>query len=62
MTAVGRVRSAAGGGRVTVETSPVGQIQSNGIAERAIQAVEGQTRVLKDALEGRFSRTPLRGD
>lgn len=47
VTAVGRVRAAAGGGRMTVEMSPVGQSQSNGIAERAIQSVEGQTRVLK---------------
>ena len=54
VTAVGRVRAAAGGGRMTVEMSPVGQSQSNGIAERAIQSVEGQTRVLKDALEGRL--------
>ena len=51
---VGRLRAAAGGGRMTVEMSPVGQSQSNGIAERAIQSVEGQARVMKNALEDRL--------
>jgi hypothetical protein len=31
---IGRVRAAAGGGKMVVESSPVGQSQSNGIAER----------------------------
>ncbi len=40
---------------MAVEMRPVCQSQSNGIAERAIQAVVGQARVLKDALEERAS-------
>ena len=51
ITEVGRVRAAAGGGRMVVESSPVGQSQSNGIVERAIESVVGQMLVLKDALE-----------
>ena len=51
---VGRLRAAAGGGRLAVEMSPVGQSQSNGIAERAIQSVVGQARVMKNALEARL--------
>ncbi len=39
---------------MTVEMSPVGQSQSIGVAEQALLAVEGQTRVLKGALEGRL--------
>ena len=31
--------------------SPVGSSASNGVAERGVQTVEGQVRVLKDALE-----------
>ena len=54
VTEVGRVRAAAGGGRMVVESSPVGQSQSNGVVERAIGSVEGQLRVLRDALEGRL--------
>ncbi len=33
---VGRVRAAACGGRMMVESSPVGQSQSHGVVERAI--------------------------
>ena len=51
ITEIGRVRAAAGGGRMVVESSPVGQSQSNGIAERGIGTVVGQVRVLRDAFE-----------
>ena len=51
---IGRVRAAAGGGRMMVESSPVGQSQSNGVVERAIGSAVAQMRVLKDALEGRL--------
>ncbi len=51
VTAVGRARAAAGGDRMAVEMSPVGQSQSNAIAERAIQAVRPGS-----------SRMPVRGD
>ena len=36
------------------EVSPVGSSASNGVAERGVQTVEGQIRVLKDALEARL--------
>ena len=51
---IGRVRAAAGGGRMMVESSPVGQSQSNGVVERAIGSAVAQMRVLKDALEGKL--------
>ena len=35
------------------EFSPVGSSASNGVAERGVQTIEGQIRVLKDALESR---------
>ena len=54
VTEVGRLRAVAGGGRYIVENSPVGASASNGIAERAIQSVQGQVRVLKLALEKRW--------
>ena len=38
-------------GRFVVENSPVGSSQSNGVAEKAIQSVLGQVRMLKLALE-----------
>ena len=47
-------RAAAGGGRMAVEMSPVGQSASNGVVERAIQSVVGQARVVKSALEARL--------
>jgi hypothetical protein len=52
---VGRLRAAGGGGRMIVEYSPVGASASNGVIERGIQSIEGQVRVLKDALEARWS-------
>ncbi len=51
---VGRLRAAASGGRMVFEMGPVGESQSNGIAERAIQSVSGQARVLKNALRARL--------
>ena len=51
---VGRRRAAIGAGRFVVEHSPVGASASNGVAERAIQSVQGQVRVLKLALEDRL--------
>ena len=44
---------AVGGGKVLPEDSPVGSSDSNGVAERAVQSVEGQIRVLRAALEER---------
>ena len=35
---------------------PVKSSASNGVVERGIQSVQGQIRVLKDALEGRWKR------
>ena len=55
VTEVGCVRAGAGGGKMAVKSSPFGQSQSNGVVERAIQSVEGQVRVLRDALEARLS-------
>jgi hypothetical protein len=52
---VGRLRAAAGGGRYVEEMSPVGASASNGVIERGIQSIEGQVRVLLDALESRWN-------
>ena len=38
----------------TFETSPVGLSASDGVAERGVQAVQGQIRVLRDALGERL--------
>ena len=54
VTEVGRVRAAAGGGRMVVESSPVKQSASNGVVERAIGSEEAQVRVPKSALEARW--------
>ena len=51
---VGRLRAAAGGGKYIIENSPVRSSASNGKIERAIQALQAQTRVLKVALEDRW--------
>ena len=42
------------GCRTIVEESPVESKGSNGVVERAVQAIEGQVRVLKLALEARI--------
>ena len=54
ITAVGKVRAAAGGGKMIVEASPVGHSASNGVAERAIREVEQQIRTMRSALETRW--------
>eukprot|EP00969_Alexandrium_andersonii_P160560 7094351-Alexandrium_andersonii.AAC.1 len=36
---------------VTMEESPVGESESNGMAERAVQEIQGQVRTLRDAFE-----------
>ena len=41
---------------MSIESSPVGDSQSNGMVERGIQTWEGQVRTLKDALEHRIQR------
>ena len=43
-----------GGGRFVVENRPVGSSQSNGVAEKAIQSVHCQVRVLESALGNRW--------
>lgn len=50
---IGRLKVAKGG-RWIVEASPVGSHASNGVVERAIQSVQGQVRVMKDALEAKW--------
>ena len=50
---IGR-RKAEAGGRWIRENSPVGSHASNGVVERGIQSVEGQVRVMKSALEGKW--------
>eukprot|EP00969_Alexandrium_andersonii_P039439 1728313-Alexandrium_andersonii.AAC.1 len=37
-----------------MEESPVGESESNGMAERAVQEVQGQVRTLRDAFEARY--------
>ena len=51
---VARVRALQGGGRFTIENSPVGYHASSGIVECAIQSVAAQTRVVLDALEAKW--------
>ena len=51
VTDVGRVRAAGGAQKMNVEHSPKYSHKSNGVVERAIQAVEGQARVMRSALE-----------
>ena len=57
---IGSHRAAGGGGRMVVESSPVGDSQGNGVVERVIKSVQGQIRVLRSALEDPFrSLRPL---
>ena len=51
LTEVGKRRTPA---KTFHEVSPVGSSASNGVAERGVQTVEGQVRVLKDAFEMRL--------
>ena len=41
-------------GRVIHEVSPTGSSGSNGVIERTVQAIEGQVRTIKLALESRI--------
>jgi len=43
-------------GRAVPENSAVGESESNGAVERAIQTVEGQIRTMKDALEHKIGQ------
>jgi len=52
---VGKSRGGSSGRWIT-EFSPVKSSASNGVVERGIQSVQGQIRVLKDALEDRWKR------
>ena len=51
---IGRIRAARGGGKMHVELSPVHSSASNGVVERGIQAVQGQIRVMRSAVETRL--------
>ena len=42
---------------ITTEQSPVGEHASNGVAERAVQAIQGQARTFKLALEARTGKS-----
>ena len=53
---IGRRRKAEGStGKILPEDNPVGSSQSNGVIERAVQSIEAQVRVLRSALEERWS-------
>jgi hypothetical protein len=54
---VAALRAASSAGRVIRENSVVGDSKTNGVAERAIQSVEGMVRVLKAAVETRWGVT-----
>ena len=41
---------------ITTEESPVGEHASNGVVERAVQAIQGQARTFKLALEARVGK------
>ena len=41
---------------ITTEESPVGEHASNGVVERAVQAIQGQARTFKLALEARIGK------
>jgi hypothetical protein len=49
-----KMKSVRGSGRLIVEHSLVGSSASNGVAERAVQSVQGQLRVIRLALEKRY--------
>jgi hypothetical protein len=54
MTEVARMRAKIGAGRTIMENSPTHSSKSNGIVERGIQGVQGQVRVMRSALVGRW--------
>ena len=39
-----------------VQESPVGESQSNGVAENAVKQVQGHVRVIRDGLEARYKQ------
>ena len=41
---------------IILEEVPVGDHQANGLAQNAVKNVQGQFRVIKDALESRHGR------
>ena len=54
LSEVSRHRAAAGGGRTVIEHSAVEDSKGNGVIERAVKSIEGQTRVARSALEMRI--------
>ena len=54
LSEVSRHRAAAGGGRTVTEHSAVEDSKGNGVIERAVKSIEGQTRVARSALEMRI--------
>ena len=44
------------GERIVLEAPPVYESRANGVVENAIQQVQGQFRVIKDALESRIGQ------
>ena len=54
LSEVSRHRAAAGGGRTVIEHSAVEDSKGNGVIERALKSIEGQTRVARSALEMRI--------
>lgn len=51
---IGKRGSSVGGGKYTIERSPVETSASNGIVERAVQPVQDQARVMKVTIERRL--------
>ena len=54
LSEVSRHRAAAGGGQTVIEHSAVEDSKGNGVIERAVTSIEGQTRVARSALEMRI--------
>ena len=52
---IGGVRAAKGAGRMCVENSSVYCSKSNGVIERGIQAVQGQLRTMRSAVEEKLA-------
>ena len=50
----GKLRAAKGGKRMVIEHSPVHSSKSNGVVERAVQAVQGMIRTMRSALEEKW--------
>ena len=51
---IGKLRAAKGGRGMAVEHSPVGSSKSNGVVERAVQAVQGMVRTLRSDIEDKW--------